>query len=51
MSIEGVRRIDANRLEIPKDYKTGMRTKGIIYVDNILEAALEQSLAFCDNMA
>lgn len=41
MSIEGIRRIDRVRLEIPKAYKTGMRTNGIIYIDNILEDKLE----------
>lgn len=41
MSIEGIRRIDRIRLEIPKGYKTGMRTNGIIYIDNILEEKLE----------
>jgi tRNA-splicing ligase RtcB len=42
MSIEGVRRIDETRLEVPKNYKSGMRTKGIIYVDEVLEKGLEQ---------
>ncbi|WP_203472102.1 RtcB family protein [Dissulfurispira thermophila] len=42
MSIERLKRIDDNRLEVPADYKTGMRTKGIIYVDNILEKELEE---------
>lgn len=41
MSIEGIRRIDRIRLEIPKGYKTGMRTSGIIYIDTILEEKLE----------
>ncbi len=41
MSIEGLRRIDSTRLEVPKGYKTGMRTNGIIYVDEILEKELE----------
>jgi len=41
MTIEGLRRIDSVRLEIPKDYKTGMRTSGIIYIDETLEKALE----------
>ncbi len=41
MSIEGIRRIDSVRLEIPKGYKTGMRTNGIIYIDTILEEKLE----------
>jgi tRNA-splicing ligase RtcB len=41
MAIEGLRRIDSNKLEIPKGYKTGMRTQGIVYVDQIIEQALE----------
>ncbi len=41
MGIEGLRRIDSTKLEIPKGYKTGMRTNGIIYVDEILEKQLE----------
>lgn len=41
MSIERLKRIDANRLEVPADYKPGMRTNGIIYVDNVLEKELE----------
>ncbi|WP_333654355.1 RtcB family protein [Dissulfurispira sp.] len=41
MSIERLKRIDENRLEVPGDYKPGMRTKGIIYVDNVFEKELE----------
>lgn len=41
MSIERLKRIDENRLEVPVDYKPGMRTKGIVYVDNVLEKELE----------
>lgn len=41
MSMEGLHRIDSTRLEIPRGYKEGMRTKGIIYVDEILEKELE----------
>lgn len=41
MSIEGLRRIDSIRLEIPKGFKSGMRTNGIIYVDETLEKDLE----------
>lgn len=41
MSIEGLRRIDNIRIEIPKGYKTGMRTNGIIYVDEVLEKNLD----------
>lgn len=43
MSIERLKRIDENRLEIPKDYKIGMRTNGIIFVDSALEQALESN--------
>ena len=42
MSIEGLHRIDSTRLEVPKGYKTGMRTNGIIYIDEALEKALEK---------
>ncbi len=42
MSIEGLHRIDSTRLEVPKGYKTGMRTNGIIYIDEVLEKALEK---------
>lgn len=41
MSIEGTRRIDETRLEIPQGFKEGMRTNGIIYVDEVLEKELE----------
>ena len=41
MSIEGLRRIDAARLEIPRGFRPGMRTNGIIYIDSILEKDLE----------
>jgi tRNA-splicing ligase RtcB len=36
-----LRRIDATRLELPSDYKPGMRVKGIIYADEVLEKRLE----------
>jgi tRNA-splicing ligase RtcB len=42
MSIEGLHRIDSTRLEVPKGYKNGMRTNGIIYIDEVLEKALEK---------
>lgn len=42
MAIATLRRIDENRLEVPKDYKPGMRTNGIIYVDSVLAESLEQ---------
>lgn len=41
MVIEKLNRIDENRLEVPRDYKPGMRTRGVIYVDSALEQALE----------
>jgi len=42
MTIEGLHRIDGNRLEVPRGYKSGMRTNGIIYVDEALEKVLEK---------
>lgn len=41
MTIEGLKRIDRNRMEVPMGYRDGMRTKGIIYVDETLEKGLE----------
>jgi len=41
MDLEKVRRIDSTRIEISADYKQGMRVNGIIYVDEVLEKALE----------
>ena len=41
MSIGKLRRIDENRLEVPKNYKSGMRTNGIIFADIVLEKELE----------
>ena len=41
MGFEKVRRIDSTRIEIPVDYKQGMRVNGIIYVDEALEKDLE----------
>jgi tRNA-splicing ligase RtcB len=38
---EKVRRIDSSRIEIPVDFKQGMRVNGIIYVDEALEKDLE----------
>jgi len=43
MTIEGLHRIDSTRLEVPKGYKNGMRTNGIIYIDEVLEKALEKN--------
>ncbi len=39
---EKLKRIDENRLEVPREYKPGMRTHGIIYADSVLEEVLEQ---------
>ena len=41
MTIKGLHRINEVKLEIPQDFKAGMRTKGIIYIDKILEEDLE----------
>lgn len=38
-----LKRLDPYRLEVPKDYKKGMNTTGIIYLDEELEKELEQS--------
>jgi len=43
MSLDTLRRIDDSRIEVPVDYKQGMRTNGIIYVDRTLEKELEIS--------
>ena len=52
MGIEKLRRIDPTKMEIPLDYKPGMRVRGIIYVDDILEKALEsQSIDQVANVA
>jgi tRNA-splicing ligase RtcB len=39
--IDKLRRIDDTKIEIPVDYKPGMRVRGIIYVDEVLEKELE----------
>ncbi len=39
--LEKLRRADENRLEVPKDYKPGMRTKGLIFADTVLEKGIE----------
>ncbi len=52
MGMERLRRIDATKLEIPADYKPGMRVRGIIYVDDLLEKELEsQSIEQVANVA
>ncbi|HMK42778.1 MAG TPA: RtcB family protein, partial [Dissulfurispiraceae bacterium] len=38
-----LQRIDQNRLLIPRSFKPGMRTDGLIYVDERLEEYLEDS--------
>lgn len=43
MGLDMLRRIDETRIEIPATYKEGMRVKGIIYVDTVLEKDLETS--------
>ncbi|TFG36683.1 MAG: RtcB family protein [Nitrospirales bacterium] len=39
--LEKLRRIDDTKIEIPLDYKEGMRVNGVIYVDEVLEKELE----------
>lgn len=52
MVLEKLRRIDETKLEIPVDYKQGMRVPGIIYADSILEKGLEiQSIEQVANVA
>jgi tRNA-splicing ligase RtcB len=52
MPLEKLRRIDETRIEVPADYKQGMRVKGIIYVDDLLEKDLEsQSIDQVANVA
>jgi len=41
MPVEKLKRIDETRIEVPIDYKPGMRVNGIIYVDEVLEQELE----------
>ncbi|MDP1759529.1 MAG: RtcB family protein, partial [Thermodesulfovibrionales bacterium] len=49
---EKLKRLDDTRIEVPLDYKHGMRVKGIIYVDEVLEKALEsQSIDQVANVA
>jgi tRNA-splicing ligase RtcB len=52
MTLEKLRRIDDTKIEVPQDYKQGMRVKGIIYVDTVLEKELEpQSIEQIANVA
>jgi tRNA-splicing ligase RtcB len=41
MSLEKLKRIDSTKIEVPLDYKHGMRVKGVIYIDEVLEKELE----------
>lgn len=43
MSLEQLRRIDDTRIEVPVGFRQGMRVRGLIYVDDILEKDLEPS--------
>jgi tRNA-splicing ligase RtcB (3'-phosphate/5'-hydroxy nucleic acid ligase) len=52
MTVGKLRRIDETKIEIPVDYKQGMRVKGIIYVDEVLDKELEtQSIDQVANVA
>ncbi len=52
MTVGKLRRIDETKIEIPVDYKQGMRVRGIIYVDEGLEKELEtQSIDQVANVA
>ncbi len=42
MSRAGLVRLDPNRLKVPVGYTEGMRVQGIIYLDEELEAFLEE---------
>lgn len=37
-----LKRIDAQRVEIPKGFRPGMNTRGVVYVDTSLEAGLDE---------
>ncbi len=41
MPVEGLKRIDPVTLEVPLNYKEGMRVRGLIFADETLEGALE----------
>lgn len=52
MTIEKLKRIDDTKIEVPLNYKQGMRVKGVIYVDAVLEKELEpQSIEQVANVA
>jgi len=42
MISEKLKRLDDNRLEVSGKYREGMRTRGIIFVDRVLEELLER---------
>jgi tRNA-splicing ligase RtcB len=41
MLLDGLRRLDPLRVEVPVGFRTGMRTRGVIFVDESLEGGLE----------
>lgn len=43
MALDKLKRLDDTKIEVPADYKQGMRVNGIIYVDRTLEKELEPS--------
>jgi tRNA-splicing ligase RtcB len=50
--LEKLKRIDDTKIEVPTDYKQGMKVKGVIYVDFIIEKELEpQSIEQVANVA
>jgi len=52
MGLEKLKRMDATRIEVPQNYKPGMRVKGIVYADEVLEKMLEnQSVEQVANVA
>lgn len=52
MALDNLKRINDTKIEIPIDYKKGMRVKGFIYVDYLLEKELEaQSIDQVANVA
>ena len=52
MAIEKLRRVDDTKIEVPSDFKPGMRVNGVIYVDRVLEEELElQSVDQVANVA
>jgi tRNA-splicing ligase RtcB len=52
MAIEKLKRLDDTKMEVPIDYKPGMRVNGVIYVDAVLERELElQSIEQVANVA